>query len=416
MAIFEKRPGAPTGAITITTSQGTYIIDDSGNTTISVTDPLDINNLANHPFVRLQGGTGGAYVPPPLIEDVFLKDGILVRSHDQSPVAAVTIEHNGAPVTNPNFVDVTQNDLIALGASVGLVPTSIQTPASNTATAAPGDFIVYDVTTGSVVTSLPTAPQDKTRIAAILIGTSGANTATINAGGGDYFNKNGGSTSYVLSLTNQAVILQYNAASHSWLVQSNNLPLSALDARYAAAGSGGGGSSVDAWTAGTVAENMRRFSAINTAIAVTSGTIRLVGGATIPANKTAAHITVVSGATAGATLSNQWMALFKKSDGSLIGTTNDLTSGAWGANTAKTFDLATPYTPTSDTPVWIGLMVNAATTPSFVGANIPANVSGLSPVIAANTGTGLTTPATCPNSVATPAPGSGQTAIYAAIT
>jgi hypothetical protein len=77
----------------------------------------------------------------------------------------------------------------SIGAAQGFVPTAIKTSAY---TAAPGDFIPVDTSGSSVTITLPTAPADKSRIEIKLINTSGTNTVTVNTGGSDVFNKNGG--------------------------------------------------------------------------------------------------------------------------------------------------------------------------------------------------------------------------------
>ncbi len=120
-----------------------------------------------------------------------------------------------------------------VGAAQGLIPTAAKTSGY---TASPGDFVPVDTSGGSVTVTLPTAPADKSRVEIKMINTGGGNTVTINTGGSDVFNKAGGGTSATLSLLNQGVMLQYAAGSPGiWYVQSDDLPLSQLDVRYAAA-------------------------------------------------------------------------------------------------------------------------------------------------------------------------------------
>jgi hypothetical protein len=114
------------------------------------------------------------------------------------------------------------------GAQV-LVPTTVKTSAY---TASPGDFIPVDASGGSVTITLPTAPADRTRIEIKMIATSGTNTVTFNTGGSDVLNKTSGVTTGTLSLLNQAIMLQYATTGNIWYVQSDDLPLSQLDARY----------------------------------------------------------------------------------------------------------------------------------------------------------------------------------------
>lgn len=62
--IFSKRAGAPAGAINISTSGATYLIDDASNTTITVTSPDEIANLSAQPMLQVQGTNGVPYIPP----------------------------------------------------------------------------------------------------------------------------------------------------------------------------------------------------------------------------------------------------------------------------------------------------------------------------------------------------------------
>ena len=140
--------------------------------------------------------------------------GGLVASNNLSDVSNVTTARNN------------------LGAAQGLTPTAVKTGAY---TAAAGDFIPVDISGSSVTITLPAAPADKSRVEIKIINTSGSNTVTINTGGSDVFNKASGTTSATLSLLNQAVMLQYAASSAIWYVQSDDLPLSQLDSRYAKA-------------------------------------------------------------------------------------------------------------------------------------------------------------------------------------
>lgn len=118
-----------------------------------------------------------------------------------------------------------------IGASQALTPTAVKT---TNYTAAPGDLVPVDTTSGAVTITLPTAPADKTRIAVKLVILGGSNAVTIARGGADVFNKAGGSTSLTLSLLFQAVNLQYKASGAIWYVVADDLPLGDLDARYVA--------------------------------------------------------------------------------------------------------------------------------------------------------------------------------------
>jgi hypothetical protein len=121
----------------------------------------------------------------------------------------------------------------ALSGASGLTPTAVKTAAY---TAAVGDLVPVDTTSGAVTITLPTAPADKSQIGVKLVTQGTGNNVTIARGGSsDVFNKAGGSTSLTLSTLNQALIVQYNAATGIWYVIDDSLALSSLDARFAGA-------------------------------------------------------------------------------------------------------------------------------------------------------------------------------------
>lgn len=108
----------------------------------------------------------------------------------------------------------------------GLTATGVKTAPY---TAGAGELVPVNATSGSVTVTLPAAPADKTLIAVKLIAVTGANTVTVARGGTiDVFNKTGGSTSLSLSLANQAMVVQYDAATAIWYVIDDSLSLGAL--------------------------------------------------------------------------------------------------------------------------------------------------------------------------------------------
>lgn len=62
--LFQKKAGAPAGAINITTPLGQYLIDDVSNTLISEIDPAKAALLNNVPVLQANGASGLVYVPP----------------------------------------------------------------------------------------------------------------------------------------------------------------------------------------------------------------------------------------------------------------------------------------------------------------------------------------------------------------
>lgn len=122
----------------------------------------------------------------------------------------------------PIFMSVAQL-MTAAGADFALSVSAVRT---GNYTAGNNELSPVDATSGSIVATLPNAPPNGTRVAVKLIALSGSNTVTVNCAGADVFNKASGSTSFVLSLLNQALELQYRSATGIWYVISNDAPLS----------------------------------------------------------------------------------------------------------------------------------------------------------------------------------------------
>lgn len=128
-----------------------------------------------------------------------------------------------APGTAGNILTsdgTTWNSTAPAGASA-LAPTAVKT--SNYSVVA-GDLVVADVSGGSFTATLPTAPADKTQVAAKVITSASGNALTIACGGSDVINKAGGGTSYSISIVNAGVLMQYKASGAIWYTVSTDLP------------------------------------------------------------------------------------------------------------------------------------------------------------------------------------------------
>jgi hypothetical protein len=144
---------------------------------------------------------------------------------------------------------------------------------------------------------------------------------------------------------------------------------------------------------------------VNTDLTAFTSAVMASVAVTVQPGDVVTNISFVSGATAGATLSNWWFALY---DGSatpaLLSQTADQTSAAWAANTVKTLALATPQRFTSAGVVYAAVMVKASTVPTLLGALLPtATAAGAivgSKVLAQTSGSALTD--TAPATIATP--------------
>jgi hypothetical protein len=122
----------------------------------------------------------------------------------------------------------------ASGTVTAAYPLAVAAKQTTTFTVAANTVYPIDTTSGAITVSLPNAPADRTIIGFKLVIQGAGLNFTFNTAGSDVINKAGGSTSGTLTLVNQAILLEYAAAQGIWLVLSDDLPLTDLDARYLA--------------------------------------------------------------------------------------------------------------------------------------------------------------------------------------
>lgn len=126
-------------------------------------------------------------------------------------------------------------------------------------------------------------------------------------------------------------------------------------------------------------------------IALTSGTMFLMGNLLVPAGTTVTSLTFrVS--TSPTTPTNTWFALVRLSDLSVLGKTNDLGGAAVGTG-FRTLNLSAPWTPLVNTAVYAGIVSVAATALSVNGVAVSALMTAAAPVLCGASTTGLTDPA-----------------------
>lgn len=115
-------------------------------------------------------------------------------------------------------------------------------------------------------------------------------------------------------------------------------------------------------------------------------------------------LTFLSGATAAATPTNWWFALYTPDGQTLLGQTADQTNTAWAANTAMKVALVAPYTVPVTGVYRAAIMVKASTVPTLAGYSVRAAASAAivpgQTVLAQTSGSALT--ATAPATIATP--------------
>lgn len=144
---------------------------------------------------------------------------------------------------------------------------------------------------------------------------------------------------------------------------------------------------MSSWAGTAVASNIDRRAAVANLTATTSGTLFVAGGLVLPAGQTVSTITAFSATTAGGTLTVQQFGLINAATGVVLARTADAADAAWAANTKKTLTLATPYTPTDDLAVYVGIVIAASTVPTLRGATLGHAVisSGYTPTLCGTT-------------------------------
>lgn len=140
---------------------------------------------------------------------------------------------------------------------------------------------------------------------------------------------------------------------------------------------------------------MGRHGALSTQSILASGTLRIGAVQRIRAGVALTGIAAFS-ATGATTPTNQWFALIRLSDRAYLAVTADDLTTAWGNNAKKKLAFASPYTPSVDTDVVIGVLVAAATPPQLLGWTIPNLLAVEPPIICGTSSTGLTTPPSLP--------------------
>jgi len=126
------------------------------------------------------------------------------------------------------------------------------------------------------------------------------------------------------------------------------------------------------WQPSGFITNLDRFLPHTNTATLLTGRIYFTGGLVVPAGFTVNNISYVAGDTAGATLTHTWFCIVSKDLATIIAKTADDTSAAWSAQTEKRLALSSTWTPTTDTPCYLGICVVGTTTPSIMGFGVRA--------------------------------------------
>lgn len=137
MPLYEKRPGAPTGSLTVQVGQGSYVFTDGG--TVTVTDPVASRDLDNHPFTRRIGGSEvtwpyrGRFAPSVLEDNDPTPGDVLTRTslgfEFLTPAPDLAWHRTGTFVTNmPKHGTTLQGAFFPVSGRVSIVGGMILPP------------------------------------------------------------------------------------------------------------------------------------------------------------------------------------------------------------------------------------------------------------------------------------------------
>ncbi len=154
----------------------------------------------------------------------------------------------------------------------------------------------------------------------------------------------------------------------------------------------------EAWCPATArdagAQTIPRQSTFSSTAVLVSGTLQLIGGVVLRPGRAYSTITFLSGGTAAGTPTAQWFCAVRLSDRAVLGKTADDGATAWGTFTSKSLTLATPIEVADFTPVYLGVVVAAATPNSLFGLVPSGSYPGNSaPILCGASTAGLTNPA-----------------------
>lgn len=159
---------------------------------------------------------------------------------------------------------------------------------------------------------------------------------------------------------------------------------------------------------GAIAETLPR-SVCATFMTPGTGVMHL-SGIYVPAGRLVTNVTFVSGATAEATGTHLWFALYDQNLNLLQQSVDDTVANSFGASTVKTKALTATVTTTYAGIYYVGFMCTAGTVPNLLSLTGSLLSGAVAPVMYGLSTSGLTT--TAPSPAAAPA-ASINTRLYA---
>ena len=163
----------------------------------------------------------------------------------------------------------------------------------------------------------------------------------------------------------------------------------------------GGGALMPVGTAGTpFAQTFDRRLASGTVFAPTAGTLTMTA-IELPQGKVISGISFVSGSTAEASGAHLWFALYDRNLNLLAQGTDETGAAAFAANTVHRQALTAAQTLTYTGLYYLGFFCSNTTVPTLLCSvvatvNATGNISGMTPIIAATSSSGINT-GTAPN-------------------
>lgn len=183
------------------------------------------------------------------------------------------------------------------------------------------------------------------------------------------------------------------------------MPSPAEEAQLLAQAGAGGPLPVGALTTAATqpfAQTFDRRFATGAAYQTVSGTM-VVTGIWLPAGKVVTAISFVSGATGETGGTHLWVALYKADLTFMAQSTDDTGATSFGANTCKRFALTAAQTCPYSGLYYLGYCStnSAGTNPTLISVNAAVangngSITGMTPILAATSSTGLTTTAPSP--------------------
>jgi len=203
-----------TGDVTI--SGGATAIGSGKVTNAMLAGSIDLTTKVTGILPVANGGTGANTLTA---HGVVIGNTTSAVNVTSAGTAGQVLTSNGASA-DPTFQ--------ANASAIFLTPTATKT---TTYSAAAGELVVCDTTSGGFTVTLPTTPADGTRVGMRRLNTGGtANTINVATGGSDTFDLGGTVLAFLLPL--QEIVFQYKTSTAAWYTIAGYVSVGQMDLRY----------------------------------------------------------------------------------------------------------------------------------------------------------------------------------------